>query len=112
MKTLNSPVKFMAYAILKSLRHPKTPISYYQCLCGCRFPNSAKACPRCGDKVEHSPDHKHESPLPWFASVLCIVIGIGTWIASACLDITPMGEAARLLVYAPLGHLFGISLKK
>ncbi|GAJ18172.1 unnamed protein product, partial [marine sediment metagenome] len=29
MKTLNSPVKFMAYAVLKALRHPRTPITFY-----------------------------------------------------------------------------------
>ncbi|GAI95516.1 unnamed protein product, partial [marine sediment metagenome] len=41
MKTLNSPVKFMVYSVLKAIRHPKTPISYYICGCGCRFPNSS-----------------------------------------------------------------------
>jgi len=59
-----------------------------------------------------SPDRKELSAIPWWGSILCIVVGIGAWIASALLDITTMGEAARLLVYAPLGHLFGMSLKR
>ena len=113
MKTLNSPVKFMAYAVLKALSHPRTPISYYYCSkCKIRFPASANECPKCHDKVESSPDPRQESAIPWWGSMLCIVVGIGAWVASALLDITPMGEAARLLVYAPLGQLFGMSLKK
>ena len=113
MKTLNSPVKFMAYAVLKAIRHPLTPISYYYCSsCKIRFPNSAGECPQCKEKIGQSPENKQMSAIPWWGSCLCIVIGIGTWIASALLNITPMGEAARLLVYAPLGQLFGLSLKK
>jgi len=113
MKTLNSPVKFMVYSVLKALRHPRTPIRYSYCQnCKIRFPASANECPKCGDKVGSSPEDRQESPIPWWGSCLCIVIGIGAWIASALLNITPMGEAARLLVYAPLGHLFGMSLKR
>jgi hypothetical protein len=52
MKTLNWPPKFLIYAVLKALRHPRTPITYFVCGCGCRFSNSAKECPRCGDKVK------------------------------------------------------------
>ncbi|GAI64493.1 unnamed protein product, partial [marine sediment metagenome] len=61
MKTLNSPIKFMVYSVLKALRHPRMPTSYYDCGCGCRFPNSAKACPKCGDKIEDSPVYKEQS---------------------------------------------------
>ncbi|MBA7597925.1 hypothetical protein ES703_04933 [subsurface metagenome] len=111
MKTLNSPVKFMVYSVLKALRYPKTPISYFYCSkCKIRFPASSSECPKCHDKVEGSPDPRQESPIPWWGSIVCIVIGIGTWVASATLNITPLGEAARLLVYAPLGQLFGMSL--
>jgi len=113
LKTLNSPPKFLIYAVLKALRHPRTPISYYDCPnCKIRFPASANECPKCGEKVEGSPDPRNESPIPWWGSMLCIVVGIGAWIASALLNITPLGEAARLLVYAPLGQLFGMSLRK
>ncbi len=49
MKTLDSPLKFMAYAILKAVRHPGTPITYFLCRCGCRFaPTSEPVCPKCG----------------------------------------------------------------
>ncbi len=52
MQTLNSPVKFMVYAVLKALRHPRTPITFYVCECGCRFTASEPVCPRCGEKVK------------------------------------------------------------
>ncbi len=113
MRTLNSPVKFMVYACLRAVRHPRAPISYYYCSsCKIRFPNSANECPECKKEIGNSPEHKQESPLPWWASIICILIGIGTWMASALLNIAPMGEAARILVYAPLGHLFGMSIRK
>jgi len=112
MKTLNFPVKFMVYSVLKALRHPRTLISYYVCDCGCRFPNSASECPQCKEKVGQSPEHRQMSAIPWWGSMVCIVAGIGAWIASALLNIAPLGEAARLLVYVPLGQLFGISLKR
>ena len=52
MKTLNFPVKFLAYAVYQAIRHPLTPIAYYICECGCRFTASNPVCPRCGDKVK------------------------------------------------------------
>jgi len=113
MKTLNFPVKFMVYSVLKALRHPRTPISYYYCSdCKIRFPNSASECPKCHEKVGQSPERRQESAIPWWGSILCIVVGIGAWIASALLNIAPLGEASRLLVYAPLGHLFSMSLPR
>ena len=112
MKTLNSPHKFLIYAVIRAIRHPRTPIAYFVCGCGCRFPNSAKACPKCGDKVEHSPNPKQESPVPWYVAVIVILAGIGSWIASACLNIPGLDEAARALVYIPLGSIFGMSLKR
>ena len=65
MKTLPAP-KFLIYAVLKALRHPRTPIRYYYCSnCRVRFPASANECPKCGDKVGESPENRKESPVPW-----------------------------------------------
>ena len=112
MKTL--PLfNFLLYAVIKAVRHPRTPITYFYCSsCKIRFPASARECPKCGDKVESSPDPRKESPLPWYVSVLVILVGIGAWIASACLNIPGLDEAARAMVYIPLGSLFGMSLKR
>ncbi len=112
LKTL--PVfHFMAYAVVKSVRYPRTPIACFYCpSCGIRFPSSARECPKCGDSVESSPDPKRESPLPWWGAVLCILIGIGSWVASACLEIPGLDEAGRALVYVPLGGLFGLSVNR
>lgn len=113
MKTLNSPPKFLIYSVIRAVRHPLTPITYYYCSsCKLRFNVNEKECPKCHEKVGSSPENKQESAIPWWGSMLCIIIGISAWIASALLNIIPMGEAARLLVYAPIGHLFGLSLKR
>jgi len=101
----------MVYSVLKALRHPRMPISYYVCGCGCRFPNSAKECPKCGDKVEHSPDRKAVSPVPWYGCVILIIVGAVIWAGSAACNIATIAELGRVLVYIPIGHLFGMSLR-
>lgn len=112
MRTLNSPPKFLVYAMAKAIRHPRTPISYYVCRCGCRFPDPAKECPKCGDKVEHSPESKQVTPIPWWGSVGLIIIGIVCWVLGALIAVSGLDEAGRALVYIPLGNLFGMSLKR
>ena len=113
MKTLNPAPKFLIYAVLRAVRHPRTPISYYYCSnCKIRFPASSTACPKCGDKVESSPDPRQESPIPWYGSVGVIVIGVGAGIASALLSIVWLQEVSRALIYIPLGSLFGMSLQR
>jgi len=112
LKTLNSPTKFMVYAVLKAIRHPRTPVFYFVCKCGCRFPDSAKECPRCGDKVEHSPDPKQESSIPWWGSAAIITIGVGVCVAGACLQLPTLDRVGDALVFIPLGNLFGMSIQK
>jgi len=112
VKTLNSPPKFLIYAILKAIRHPRTPIAYYVCGCGCRFPNSAKACPKCGDKVEHSPDHRQQSPIPWWGSAAIIVVGVGVCVTGACFELPALDRVGDALVFIPLGNIFSMSIKR
>lgn len=113
MKTLNPAPKFLIYAVLKALRHPRTPISYYYCpACKIRFPASSSACPKCGDTVESSPDPKRESPVPWYGAVLVIIIGVACWVVGGIYQIAGLGEAGHALVYIPLGSLFGLSLQR
>jgi len=101
---------FVAYCVINAIRHPKTKISYFRCHCGCRFPASLTACPKCSDKVEHSPERKENSPVPWWGSVVVIILGIICWVLGAGLEIAGLDEAGRALVYIPLGNLFGMSL--
>ena len=110
MKTLPAP-KFLIYAVFRAVRHPRTPIVYHYCsACKLRFHPNEKECPTCHDKVGESAENREERAVPWWGSVLCIIIGIGAWVASACLEIPGLDEAARVLVYVPLGSLFGMSL--
>ncbi len=113
MKTLNPAPKFLIYAVFRAVRHPRTPLTYYYCPnCKIRFNAKESECPRCHDKVDHSPDPRQESPIPWWGAILCIIIGIGTWVGGAYLEISGLDEAGRALVYIPLGSLFGMSLQR
>lgn len=113
MKALNFPPKFVIYMVIRAVRHPRTPITYYYCsVCKLRFNAKEPECPKCHDKMSSSPENRKESPAPWWAAVLCIGIGIAAWIASACLKIPGLDEAGRALVYIPLGSLFGMSLQR
>jgi len=113
MKTLDPAPKFLIYAILQAIRHPRTPIRYYYCHnCNLRFPASASECPKCGDKVGSTPELKQEWPCPWWGAVLIIIIGVVCWVISATYSIEGLDEAGRALVYVPLGSLFGMSLRK
>ena len=112
MKTLNSPFKFMVYCIGRAMRHPKTPLTYFYCSsCKLRFNSKEKKCPKCGDKVEASPDPRQESPIPWWGSIIVIILGITCWVLGAMLDLAGMDELGKALVYLPLGNLFGLSIK-
>ena len=110
MKTL--PLfNFILYCTKNAILHPRSRIAYCYCSkCRTRFPASLTACPKCGDKVGHSPERKEEAALPWYGSAIFIIIGVICWVLGAGLEISGLGEAGRILVYAPLGGLFGMSL--
>jgi len=119
MKTLNSPAKFLIYAVLKAIRHPRTPISYYYCSsCKIRFNAKEGECPKCHESIPiipgggHSPDPRQESPIPWYGCVTLIIIGAAIWGWSAACNIGGIAELGRILVYIPIGHLFGMSLQR
>jgi hypothetical protein len=104
-------MRFAAYAVATAVRHPGRPIDYYYCPeCGISLPFNARECPGCGLEVGHSPERRKMSAIPWWGSVCLIIVGIGCWTMSSCLDITSLDEAGRALVYIPLGNLFGMSL--
>ena len=112
-KSLNSPQQFMLHALKEAIFHPRRRITYLYCSeCRVRLHPNENECPKCGKKVGESPEVRTESPIPWWGSILCIIIGIGAWVASASLQIPGLDEAARALVYIPLGSLFGMSLKR
>jgi hypothetical protein len=50
------------------------------------------------------------SPIPWWGSACFIVIGIIAWCLAAHWQITGLDEAARAMVYIPLGNIFGMSI--
>jgi len=113
MRTLNAAPRFLVYSVSRALRHPRTPISYYYCdNCKTNFRVSEEKCPGCYDKVSNSPVIKQESPIPWWGSIAVIMLGIVCWVLGACLDVAGLDEAGRVLVYIPLGSLFGMSLHR
>ncbi|MBA7608328.1 hypothetical protein ES703_15505 [subsurface metagenome] len=113
MKMLSPAPKFLIYAVFKAVIHPRTPLTYYYCPnCKIRFPASERECPKCHDKIESSPDPRQESPVPWWAAIICIIVGIGAWVIGGLLNISGLNEAGHALVYIPLGSLFGMSLQR
>jgi len=113
MKELNFPIKFMIYAVFRAVRYPRTPITYYYCQkCKTRFNAKEPACPKCHEEVEHSPENRKESPVPWYGCVILIVAGAAIWGWSAACHIAGIDELGRILVYIPLGNLFGMSLQR
>jgi len=112
MKQLNT-ARFLIYALSQAVRHPKKPITYLYCSeCRVRLPGNARECPVCRKKAGSSPEVRSESPIPWWGSVLVIVIGIVCWCVGAQLGVAGLDEAGRALVYIPMGSLFGMSLPR
>lgn len=104
--------QFVVFAIVQSIRHPRTPVTYHYCPdCRVRFSTKETECPRCHKKVGHSPEVRQQSPIPWYGSVLVIIIGIVCWITGATVGVPGLDEAGRALVYIPLGNLFGMTLR-
>ena len=59
-----------------------------------------------------TPGRKEMSPVPWYGSVILIVLGTAIWGWSAACNIAGITELGRVLVYIPIGHLFGMSLPR
>ena len=113
MKSINTAPKFLIYAVSQAIRHPRTPITYfYRPECKVRVAPNSRECPVCHKKSGNSPEIRRESPIPWWGSVLVIIMGISCWCLGAYLDIAGLDEAGRALVYIPLGSLFGMSIPK
>jgi hypothetical protein len=112
MKQLNT-ARFLIYALSQAVRRPRKPITYLYCPeCKVRLPANTEECPVCHKRAENSPEIRQESPIPWWGSVLVIVIGVVCWCVGAQLDVAGLDEAGRALVYIPLGSLFGMSLPR
>lgn len=77
----------MSHCLYQSFRHPKTTITQIA-----------------------NPDPVSISPIPWWGSGAFILIGIVTWCFAAHWQIEGLDEAARAMVYIPLGNIFGMSL--
>ena len=110
--TLRPWPKFLIYCVVKSIRHPRTPITYYYCpACKIRFAYSQPQCPKCGDKVTQSPERVEENPVPWYGTVVFICLGILCWVLGVKIPVAGLDEAGRILVYVPLGSLFGMAVR-
>lgn len=77
--------KISAHCLWQAIRHPKTPIIL-------------------------NPQGP-QSPIPWWGSIAVIVIGIISWVFSTVYGIRGLDEAARAMVYIPLGNIFGMSIR-
>ena len=113
MKSISNMSRFLIYTVSQAIRHPRTPITYLYCPeCKVRLATNSKKCPVCQKKTGNSPELRRESPIPWWGSVVVIVIGIACWYVAAYFNISGLDEAGRALVYIPLGSLFGMSIPR
>lgn len=51
------------------------------------------------------------SPIPWWGSIAILILGIASWITAEVMHSTGLVEAARAMVYLPLGNIFGMSVE-
>ncbi len=56
-----------------------------------------------------NPLTESQSPIPWWGSAAVIMLGIFCWVGGASWGVTGLDEAGRVLVYVPMGHIFGLS---
>lgn len=113
MKTLDPAPKFMLWAVWRAVRHPRTPLTYVYCPdCRVRLHSSVKECPKCHRKAGGSPELVQASPIPWYGSVMVIILGIICLVLGAGYEVDSLGELGRVLIIFPLGNLFGMSLPR
>lgn len=82
--SIMSVIKIATYCIYHAILHPRTPIE---------LSNPGRV-----------------SPVPWWGAVMVIVIGIGVWICGSIFEVGGLTEAARAMVYLPLGNMFGMAV--
>lgn len=56
-------------------------------------------------------ERKEISPIPWYGSVIVILIGIACWATVVFHQQIGLEEVGRALIYIPLGKLFDMSLR-
>lgn len=113
MRNVTSSHKFLLYAIVKSIRHPRQPIVYTYCPdCKIRIAGNSDKCPNCGKKTGNSPGVKNESPVPWWGSAIIITLGIAVCIVGAWQQLSALDRIGDALVMFPLGNLYGMSRLK
>lgn len=83
---MRQALKEAGYCMVQAVRHPRTLI------------------------VLSNPGET-TSPIPWWGSGAILIVGIVSWVISACFGITGLDEAARAMVYIPLGNIFGMTVK-
>lgn len=88
MNEIRKIIKIPLYCLARAIRHPFRLIT-------CQTGN---------------PIRQDVSPVPWWGSVGVLVIGIASWCASAKFNIEGLDEAARAMVYIPLGNIFGMTI--
>lgn len=88
MNFLKKDMKIAWYCIQQSILHPRTIITN-----------------RIGNPIQID----GQPPTPWLVSVIVLVVGIISWCVAERIGISGLDEAARLMVYGPLGNMYGMT---
>lgn len=78
--------EILGHCLWSSLRHPRTNITQIA-----------------------NPVPMVVSQIPWWGSIGILILGIVSWCLSAHWQISGLDEAARAMVYIPLGSIFGMT---
>lgn len=87
MRKIISILRIAVLCLYKSLRYPRSNVM------GLSNPRDIRV-----------------SPVPWWGSGIILVVGIIAWVLSARWNIAGLDEAARVMVYIPIGNIFGMSV--
>ena len=79
-------LEIMGHCLWSAVRHPRTKI-----------------------KQSANPVPMELSPIPWWGSLLVLIMGIVSWCFAAHFNIEGLSEASRALVYCSLMHIFDMS---
>lgn len=83
---MRTTLEIMIHCLSSAIKHPRTTI-----------------------KQKSNPVPMELSPIPWWGSILILVLGIVSWCFATKFSIEGLDEAARAMVYCPLMHIFDMS---
>jgi hypothetical protein len=112
---MKSPIQFegrlWAHVLGQSLLHPRRKVGILYCTdCDIRYQHGN--CPICGKEIGHSPKHQDINPVPWYGSLIVMVLGLITVVIGCLLKDSAVSQLGGYLATLAAGTLFGLGVKR